>query len=138
MTECLRRSERTARKTHTCDFCGGTIEKGEKYNHGVYKDDLIFEWKSHMRCDFIAAEIWDLADPDEGMTEEDFHYACQDFCRAFVCPDCPQFDKEYKECNKDACFCLDRIDALLQTHRLVKSRDKYRMICFKVVPRDQS
>ena len=137
MTECLRREERTARKNHTCDFCGGTIEKGEKYNHGVYKDDVFFEWKTHKRCDFIATEIWDLVDPDEGMSGEDFCEACGEFCHVFVCPDCPQFDKEYKECRKDTWFCLDRIHALLQTHRLVRNRDKYRMFCYKVVPREK-
>lgn len=138
MTECLRMTERTARKAHYCDFCNGIISKGEKYNHGVYHNDIFFEWKTHKRCDFIATELWDLADPDEGMSEEDFHDACSEFCHVFVCPDCPQFDKEYKECSKDADFCLDRIHALLQTHRLVRSRDKYRMFCFKVVPRDQT
>ncbi|MBQ9741316.1 MAG: hypothetical protein IJV91_10315, partial [Kiritimatiellae bacterium] len=62
---------------------------------------------------------------------------CADFCHTFVCPDCPEFDKEYRECNEDHSFCLDRIHALLQTHMLVSSKDKYGMFCFKVVPRDQ-
>jgi hypothetical protein len=138
MTECLRCEERTARKQHTCNFCGSNIEKGEKYNFGAYKfDGDFFDWKSHKRCDFIATELWDIADPDEGMSEEDFFDACNNFCRVFVCPDCPQFDKEYRECNKDASFCLNKIYDLLQTHRLVRSRDKYRMICFKIVSRDQ-
>lgn len=137
MTECLRREERTARKYHTCNYCGGYIKKGEKYNYGKYKDDLFFEWKTHKRCDFIAAELWDLVDPDLGMTDDDFIEACGEFCHIFVCPDCPQFDKEYKECNEDHSFCLDRIYALLQTHRLVWHREKYGINYFNVEPRDQ-
>lgn len=137
MTQCLRHEMRTAKKRHICDYCGGIIKKGEKYNLGVYKDDLIFEWKSHKRCDFIVSELWDFIDPDEGMDADDFHEACAEFCHAFVCPDCPQFDKEYKECNEDYSFCLDRIHALLQTNSLAWTRDKYGMMCFKIVPRDQ-
>lgn len=137
MTECLRQEERTARKDHTCDLCLCTIKKGEKYNHGTYKNVFLFDWKTHKRCDFISLELWDLADPDEGMGSDEFFEACAEFCHVFVCPDCPQFDKEYKECNEDRGYCLDKIHALLQTHRLVRSRDKYRMFCFKVVPRDQ-
>lgn len=137
MTQCLRCVERTARKQHTCDYCGGIIKKGEKYNYSAYKDDIFFDWKAHKRCDFVALELWDLVDPDLGMTADDFDEACGEFCHVFVCPDCPQFDKEYKECNDDRGFCFDKIHALLQTHRLVKIRDNCRMFRFKVVQRDR-
>ena len=136
MTERLSYTDRTARKDHQCNFCGCTIKKGEKYNHGKYKfDGDFFEWKTHKRCDFIATEIWDIADPEEGMSEYDFHEACCDFCRVFVCPDCPRFCKEYRECDDDKSYCLDRIFDLLQTHRLIFSKDKYGMICFKIASR---
>lgn len=72
-----------------------------------------------------------------GMGEDDFHEACGEFCHVFVCPDCPTFNKEYRECDEDHSFCLDKIYDLLQTHRLVKSRDKYGMFCFKVKPREE-
>lgn len=138
MIECLSRVERVARKPHTCDFCGGIIAKAERYDYVKYKDDMFYEWKTHLKCSFISSELWDIVDPDYGMSEEDFHEACREFCHVFVCPDCPTFDKEYKECNEDHSYCLDKIYDLLQTHRIVKSRDKYRMICFKVKLREQT
>lgn len=138
MTVRLKWEERTARKQHICDFCNGTIEKGEKYSYSAYRDGIFFDWKAHNRCDFIAAELWEFADPDEGMASDDFYYACHEFCHVFVCPDCQHFDKEYKECNKDESFCLDRIHALLRTHSLVRSRDKYDVFCFKLAQREQS
>ena len=137
MTQCLRQEMRTAKKQHVCDYCGGIIKKGEKYSYGAYKDNIFFDWKSHERCNFIVNELWDYIDPYDGVGEDDFQYGCGDFCHDFVCPDCPQFDKEYKECNEDRIFCLDRIAALLQTHKLVWNREKYGVKCFKVVPRDQ-
>lgn len=137
MTVCLKNEERTARKQHICDYCNCIIKKREKYNYSLHKGDIFFDWKAHKRCDFIALELWDLADPYDGMTADDFHEACGEFCETFVCPDCPQFDKEYRECDEDRGFCLDKIHALLQTHRLAWTRDKYGMMCFEVVPRDQ-
>lgn len=137
MIECLHRAERIARKPHICNYCGDTINKGEKYDYGKYKDDVFYEWKCHLKCGFISAELWDLADPDMGMNEDDFYDACREFCHVFVCPDCPTFNKEYRECDEDHSFCLDKIYDLLQTHRLTKSRDKHGMFCFKIAPREQ-
>lgn len=137
MTECLKCTERTARKNHTCDLCLCTIRKGEKYNYGTYKDEYIFEWKTHKRCDFISIELWDLADPDYGMTSDDFHEACAEFCHVFVCPDCSRFNKEYRECDEDRGYCLHKIYDKLQTHRLAWDKNKFGMMCFKVVPRKE-
>ena len=138
MTECLKQEERKAIKQHVCNYCNCIIEKGEKYNYGKYKcDDDFFEWKTHKRCDFIATELWDIVDPEEGMSEEDFFEACGSFCNVFVCPDCPQFDKEYGECDEDRGYCLHKIYDKLQTHRLAWDRNKFGMMCFKIVPREK-
>ena len=78
MIECLSRVKRVARKPHTCDFCGGIIAKAEQYDYGKYKDDMFYEWKTHLKCSFISSELWDIVDPDYGMSEEDFHEACRE------------------------------------------------------------
>ena len=63
----------------------------------------------------------DYADPDKGMTEEDFYTACSEFCRTFICPDCKYADKEtYDElgCNRDESFCLDKIAEVFKHYHL--------------------
>ena len=89
MLEIISTTWRTARKEHRCNYCGGIIRPGERYEYSVNKfDGDIYEWKSHEKCTFIAGEIWDYADPDDGMDSDCFHEACSDVCRTFVCPDC--------------------------------------------------
>jgi hypothetical protein len=53
-------SERTqvARKKHTCDFCFGTIEAGEKYTSQANLNDGDFGiWKAHENC-YHVAQVW--------------------------------------------------------------------------------
>ena len=87
MIEILKSYERTARKRHVCDYCDAYIEPGEKYDYAtlVDCDGHLYEWKSHKECSFIASEIWDFADPDEGMTGDDFRDTCREICITFVC-----------------------------------------------------
>ena len=120
MPDVLQEKERKARTEHICSYCGEAIKKGEIYDWAklVYDGDL-YEWKNHKKCGFIASQLWEFADPDEGMTEDDFMDACARFCRTFVCPDCPHADKETYddlECNEDKSFCADKIYDFLQTH----------------------
>ena len=116
---------RTARKIHKCDYCGGNIEAGEKYNDAALKyDGTVYNWRSHKKCDYIASEIWEYVDPcDGGMCADDFAEGCQDFCRAFVCPDCPCYEEN--ECMEDEPYCLEKIYAILQNHRLVRCKDRW-------------
>jgi len=71
--EILRTINRTARKEHKCNFCGGVIPIAEKYSHqtNVYDGD-IYEWKSHLKCNEIASRLSMYDECDEGLTGEDF------------------------------------------------------------------
>lgn len=114
MVETISREQRKARKTHTCDYCGGKIEVGEVYDYSFCKFDDVYSWKAHLKCVAVADELWDYIDPLEGMTEDDFFYGCQDFSRTFVCPDCEYWDAG--ECEKDESFCVNKMYDFLQTH----------------------
>jgi hypothetical protein len=123
MPEIISKKDRKANKEHVCSYCGGVIQKGETYEHSVLKFcGEIYDWKAHQKCKYIAIELWDYIDPDDGMTDDDFRDGCRDFCLSFICPDCPRFiDGEFEE---DECFCLDKVYELLQTHELVRESRK--------------
>lgn len=122
MSETLDRKIRKARKPHQCDYCGQTIEKGEEYDwsKNIY-DGTIFEWHCHSSCDRIASAIWDYVDPDDGMSDQDFQDGCREVCQRFVCPDCPNYNKEYEDCEKTETYCIDKLDTFLQTHELYRA-----------------
>lgn len=119
MPEILQEQERTARKAHRCSYCGEEIKPGETYEWAkLISDGRIYEWKNHKRCGFIAAQLWEYADPDDGMTADDFTEACAEFCQRFICPDCQRRDTEYDEveCMDNESYCTDKIEAFLKTH----------------------
>ena len=120
--EILASKERKARKEHRCDYCGEIIKKGEAYDwsKNIYEGTL-YEWKGHKQCSFLCSQLWDYADPDEGMDEELFQDSLHDFCRAFVCPDCEKWDREYQCCDDDLEYCIDKAYELLQTHTLYRA-----------------
>lgn len=125
MSEILQEKDRKARKEHRCSYCGETIKKGEIYEYAKLKEDgKLYEWKNHKKCGFVARELWKFADPDDGMTEDDFYDACVLFCRKFVCPSCPNIDTSYDEmdCIKDKSYCIDKIYDVLQIYELYKDR----------------
>ena len=132
--EIIREEWRTARNIHKCDYCGGTIRPLERYRLCVNKfDGKLYEWKAHEKCEYIAQEIWDYADPDEGMDSDDFCEACSDVCRTFVCPDCGKWDTD--ECDES--YCLDKLYDLFQTKELYREkRDLYGYTYWKL--RDRS
>lgn len=138
MIEVLRHVERIARKPHQCSFCNGIIYAGEKYEYSVNKFDDIYEWKNHIACGRIASELREYIDPEEGITSDDFQEACHQFCKTFICPECPCCEVENDgDCMENNDYCLHKIDALLQTHELVKVAGKYRWAYgFKLIPRE--
>ena len=115
----LDRKNRKARKTHICDYCGREIKKGETYDwsKNVY-DGTIYEWRCHLKCGSVAGDIWDFADPDEGMDGQLFADSCREVCQCFVCPDCPEWDKEYRDCAKDETYCIDALYEFFKTHEI--------------------
>ena len=118
----LETGERTARKDHFCNLCGKRIKKGEKYCYQkeIY-DGEFYEFKEHTRCSFIASQIWDYAEPDEGMDDELFRDTLQTISEAFICPDCQKWDKGFKECEIDEMYCIDKVYEFLQTFELYEA-----------------
>ena len=136
MSEVLMRRERTARKTHSCDYCGSPIIKGETYSYTVLKYEDLYEWKCHLKCEVIASALWKYIDPDEGMTEEDFQEGCQNFCSTFICPGCNLLSEG--GCEDDLEYCIDKIYDILQTNKLARVMDEKRgwAYTFKLVPKE--
>lgn len=48
---------RRARKPHVCNWCGGSIAKGDTYRDQVNADGgSLWTWKNHVACGHFAAE----------------------------------------------------------------------------------
>ena len=73
MPTTLRESTPTARKTHRCSLCLGTIQPGEKYQLfvNVYDGEL-YRWKECFPCKPVGKLLWskDLCD-SEGYNDDD-------------------------------------------------------------------
>ena len=116
------RSEVRARKQHVCDYCGNVIEKGEVYSRSTHKGDAgFYEWKCHLKCRDISSEIWDIVDPDEGMTHEDFCEKLREVAGTFICPECPHYDKDADDCDCSLeTKCINHIHEFFQKYELVQ------------------
>ena len=125
MYENLVIKDRIARKKHTCDLCGKIIDKGEKYEYQKFiYDGAFYEWRSHLACSRVSSAIWDYADPDEGMSSDEFDSTCADVCGVFICPDCPKWNKEFEDGDDDLSYCIDRMDEFFKTHELYRCQRK--------------
>ena len=75
MLTTLKDSHPIARKEHICEFCGGKINKGQKYYRqtNIY-DGCIYEWIEHEECHQIASalDMYGKCDFDEGLSPERF------------------------------------------------------------------
>ena len=75
MLTTLKESHPIARKEHICEFCGGKINKGQKYYRqtNIY-DGCIYEWIEHKECHQIASELdmYDKCGFDDGLSPERF------------------------------------------------------------------
>lgn len=125
--ENIKHKDVVARKQHTCDWCNGTIEKGETYHYQAFKFDGEFcEWHSHLACSRVASAIWDYVDPYDGMDEDQFDEGCADVCREFICHDCKNWNEEFEDCEMDIPYCIDKMDEFFKTHELYETRKGYR------------
>ncbi len=123
MYQNLTHKDVTARKEHCCDWCGEKIKAGEKYHYETFIfDGEFWDWHSHLACSRVVSAIWDYVDPDEGMDSDEFLEGCGDVCRAFICPDCPNWNKEFEDCDKEEYYCIDRMDEFFETHELYPVR----------------
>lgn len=75
MTVLSSNEETKARKDHNCDFCGGKINIGSKYLKSTIVYDDIYDWKTHVECEWIAQELdmYKQCEYDEGLTSNDFN-----------------------------------------------------------------
>ena len=138
MPDILKSCERTARKRHVCSYCGAYIEPGETYNYDtLISGGVLYDWKAHKQCAFIANEIWGYADPDDGMTEYDFQYSCQKLCVCFVCPICDRWDKEAEECADNGSYCIHKLYDVLKKNELYPTINKHNWPCWKLRPRGE-
>jgi len=63
-----------ARKEHICMFCGGKIEKGQRYIRQTLENEYIYDFICHKECQAVAndTDMYEDCDPDEGLTEDMF------------------------------------------------------------------
>lgn len=77
----LKETTPVARKKHVCNWCGGKIVKGEKYNRQTcIFDGFIYDWVSHLDCLELTGllNMFDYDDGD-GIDEERFKQCVQDY-----------------------------------------------------------
>lgn len=120
--EVLSTVTRKARKRHVCDLCCQPIEKGERYECRTCKLDDVYQWKTHLRCSKLCSEIWDIVDPDEGMTSDDFRDGIDEFFTPRFCAfHCPAYDPETGECRRDKSpyECTKKIAAYMKSRTIV-------------------
>lgn len=70
----LRNTTPTARKEHKCDFCGGIIAIGEKYERQTNNHDgELYDWVCHRECSQVASKLcmFDYCD-DNGLDSDGF------------------------------------------------------------------
>ena len=81
MLEILKETNPVAKKDHVCQFCGGVIKEGERYNRTTISyDGDVYDWKSHLHCLELTANL-DMKRfcEDCGLTEEGFESAISDY-----------------------------------------------------------
>lgn len=71
----------TARKEHRCDFCGGVIAIGDKYERqtNIY-DNQIYDWICHSECQAVAhkLDMYNRCD-DEGLDCDSFRECINEY-----------------------------------------------------------
>jgi hypothetical protein len=97
----LSTKQHKARKQHRCGLCGNRIEIGDIYTASSIVNDEFYVFKSHPRCEKIAAKLKMYDDCyDEGLTEDSF---CESISEAYkdISSEKVDFDKKLEiVCNK--------------------------------------
>lgn len=82
----LEATTHTARKEHTCDFCGGIIHKGELYYRSTIVDGEIYTCKVHDLCETLAYFLCEY--DDEGIEKEYWQDVVSEMYRKEFGDDC--------------------------------------------------
>jgi len=61
----IRQEQPKASKKHTCMWCGGEIEKGERYYKTVIKNEYIYTWINHIKCSTLYDKL-EMYNHDDG------------------------------------------------------------------------
>ena len=76
-----------ARKEHQCFFCGGIINKGEKYfRQSVECDGSVDDITTHINCDKLADKLKmydEYGSYDEGLSSDGFAEAIYDYVKEY-------------------------------------------------------
>lgn len=80
-----------ARKSHRCEYCGKTIEKGEKYSLTVGKDGDFYNIKLCLVCEAIS----DAFNLEEHCLDPTWDYVTE-WLQDKYCLDCPNRSDDCK------------------------------------------
>lgn len=119
-----------AKKIHICNLCGRNILPGEKYERQFNKEDgEVYTFKCCKECNLIYNEIYKYVDPWDDMDEDYYSEGIQNFCIEFICPNCPNWDKEDCQCLEDKWAwdkeCFNKIVECLKENSLISNRNYY-------------
>ena len=67
-----------ARKAHVCEYCLHSIQKGEVYNHDIFKDSSIYTFNSHVNCRLLAEKL-NWFDGLDGLTSDGFEDSVDEY-----------------------------------------------------------
>lgn len=89
----------TAKKDHTCNFCGEKILKGSIYVFSTHKHEGdLYNWKTHKYCGKLASVMNMYENCDDGVTEDDFTEHVSNFHDDLLIDLLPKGDKkEYSD-----------------------------------------
>lgn len=59
-----------ARKEHTCNYCRGIMQIGQRYMRGIYFSKGLYEWKAHTYWENLAVRLANYY--NEEITKHDF------------------------------------------------------------------
>lgn len=109
-------------KPKPCPFCGSTPILNSQYHCVECSNGSCAVLPSTWMCDTDeeAVELW-----NNRMDCDEYRDTCHEVCRVFVCPDCPNWNDEFCDCEMDEPYCIDRIDEFFKTHELYAERGKY-------------